>query len=90
METLAPNTDYAGIMSDSRGPQLQAVLIFLLILCIVTVSLRCYTKYFIIKRFAIEDWLAVVALVRPSQTHFSGSPRLRGGADEPCVVREPS
>ncbi|SPO00257.1 uncharacterized protein DNG_03102 [Cephalotrichum gorgonifer] len=50
-------------MLDNRGPQLQAVLIFLLILCVTTVGLRCYTMKFIVKRFEVEDWLAVVTLV---------------------------
>jgi len=52
-----------------RGPQLQAVFIFLLVLCVVTVALRCYTMAFIVKRLGVEDWLAIVALVRsPKRT----------------------
>ncbi|KEZ45681.1 Uncharacterized protein SAPIO_CDS1452 [Scedosporium apiospermum] len=46
-----------------RGPQLQAVFIFLLVLCVVTVALRCYTMAFIVKRLGVEDWLAIVALI---------------------------
>lgn len=52
-------------MVDNRGPEIQAVVIFLLVLCVLTVGLRSYTMKFIVGRFAIEDWLAVLALVRP-------------------------
>ena len=50
-------------MSDDRGPQLEAVVISLLVLSIIATSLRCYTMGCILKRFFIEDWLAVLALV---------------------------
>jgi hypothetical protein len=56
---------HTAIMLDDRGPELQAIFISLLILCILTVALRCYTMKFIVKRFEIEDWLAVATLVRP-------------------------
>lgn len=52
-------------MLDNRGPELQGIFISLLILCVLTVALRCYTMKFIVKRFEIEDWLAVATLVRP-------------------------
>jgi hypothetical protein len=51
-------------MADDRGPQLEAVLITLLILSVITTVLRCYTMGFILKRFYTEDWLAVLTLVR--------------------------
>lgn len=51
-------------MVDNRGPQLEATLIILLFTCLITVSLRCYTMGFILKRFFVEDYLAVLALVR--------------------------
>ncbi|CAN8103523.1 unnamed protein product [Discula destructiva] len=47
---------------DSRGPQMEAVIIAFLVTCVITVSLRCYTMIFILKRFAVEDYLAVLAL----------------------------
>ena len=59
-------------MADDRGPEIRAIVIFLCVLCVITVALRCYTRKFIVKRFAVEDWLAVVALVRSIITiqHF--------------------
>ena len=68
------DTKDAAAMSDSRVSEFQGVLIFLLILCIVTVSLRCYTRYFIVQVFAVEDWLAVLCLVRPRRMPNPGSP----------------
>ena len=50
-------------MSDDRGAGLEAVVILLLILTIVSTSLRCYSMGVILRRFYIEDWLAMVCLV---------------------------
>ncbi len=50
-------------MADNRGPDLQVVLIVCLILCVISTCLRFYSMGVILKRFYIEDWLAVVALV---------------------------
>lgn len=51
-------------MADDRGPELATALIIFLITCTITVSLRCYTMGVILKRFYVEDYLAVLALVR--------------------------
>jgi len=51
-------------MAHDRGPELQAVLIVCLVLCVVSTLLRCYSMGVILKRFYLEDWLAVVSLVR--------------------------
>ncbi len=48
---------------DDRGPALEAVLIVLLVLCVVSTSLRFYSMAVILKRFYAEDWLAMVTLV---------------------------
>jgi hypothetical protein len=48
---------------ENRGPQLEAVVIGLLVLCWLSVSLRCYTMGFLLRRFYVEDWLAIVTLV---------------------------
>ncbi|KAI1871818.1 hypothetical protein JX265_005804 [Neoarthrinium moseri] len=48
---------------DDRGPQLAAVTVVLLALCWVSVSLRCYTMGFLLRRFYTEDWLAIFALI---------------------------
>lgn len=51
-------------MADNRGPQIEALLITLLILSIITAALRCYSMGVLLKRFYVEDWLALVTLVR--------------------------
>jgi hypothetical protein len=49
--------------AENRGPELAAVVIFLLVFSILTVGLRCYTRKFLLNVFFKEDWLAVVTLV---------------------------
>ncbi|KAH8199030.1 hypothetical protein TruAng_006816 [Truncatella angustata] len=49
--------------AEDRGPQLEAVVIVLLALCWVSVSLRCYTMGFLLRRFYAEDWLAIITLI---------------------------
>lgn len=51
-------------MDGDRGPQLEAVILSFLGLCTIAVSLRTYTMGFILKRFFLEDYLAILALVR--------------------------
>ncbi|KAL1892342.1 hypothetical protein Sste5346_007080 [Sporothrix stenoceras] len=48
---------------DDRGPQLAAILIALLVLSTVSTILRCYSMGVLLKRFYIEDWLAVISLL---------------------------
>ncbi|CAG8974952.1 hypothetical protein HYALB_00007629 [Hymenoscyphus albidus] len=50
------------MVSDSRGPELAAVVISLVVFATITVALRCYTMGVLLRRFFIEDWLAVVTL----------------------------
>lgn len=50
-------------MADDRGPQLAAILIAFLVLSIVSTILRCYSMGVLLKRFYIEDWLAVASVV---------------------------
>jgi len=61
-------------MSDDRGPALEAVLIVLLVLCVVSTSLRFYSMGVILKRFYVEDWLAMVTLVRMISIRMSPLP----------------
>lgn len=49
--------------ADNRGPELAAVVIFLATFAIFTVALRCYSMGFLLRRFFVEDYLAVVTLV---------------------------
>jgi hypothetical protein len=55
--------DYAMAIPD-RGPQVEACAITFLILSWIAVCLRCYVKHYMIKMFRIDDWLAVLSLVR--------------------------
>ena len=47
-----------------RGPQIMAVYVFFLIICTVTTWLRVYCRVRIVKKFGIDDGLAVIAWVR--------------------------
>ena len=64
-------------MDADRGAGLEAVAILLLILTVVSTSLRCYSMGVILRRFYIEDWLAMVCLVwqapAPLKLSLSGS-----------------
>lgn len=53
--------------ADDRGPQLATVLVAFLVLTIVSAILRCYSMGILLKRFYIEDWLAIVSLVGHNQ-----------------------
>ena len=48
---------------DNRGPEMAAVAIVMTSLSVIAVALRCYTMITILKRFLIEDWLAVLTCV---------------------------
>jgi hypothetical protein len=50
-------------MADDRGGDLQVILIVCLILCIISTSLRFYSMGVLLKRFYVEDWIALVTLV---------------------------
>ena len=53
-------------MVEDRGPQLQAVCVTFVSMAFVATCLRCYTRGFLMKSaFGVEDWLMVVATVRP-------------------------
>lgn len=49
---------------DNRGPELAAVALAMAAVSILAVSLRSYTMATILKRFLIEDWLAILTCVR--------------------------
>ncbi|ETS87800.1 hypothetical protein PFICI_01628 [Pestalotiopsis fici W106-1] len=46
-------------MGDTRAPQFQGVLIAFLVACTISIAARVYTRAFIVRKFAVEDWLAV-------------------------------
>ena len=64
MLSLATEHTQTATMAESRGTEMKGLLAFLLVLCVTTVTLRCYTRKYIVKLFAVEDWLAVGSLVR--------------------------
>lgn len=45
---------------DNRGPEMAAVALVVTSLSVIAVVLRCYTMITILKRFLVEDWLAVL------------------------------
>lgn len=48
---------------DNRGPEMAAVALVMTSLSVIAVALRCYTMIAILKRFLVEDWLAVLTCV---------------------------
>jgi hypothetical protein len=49
--------------TDTRGPQIAAITYVFLILSTIATLLRVYCRGRVIKAFAMDDWLAVVAQV---------------------------
>lgn len=47
----------------NTGPLLVAVTSSLLVLATISVAARCYNQIVLLKRFQIEDWLAVITWV---------------------------
>ncbi|KKY33028.1 putative cation-transporting atpase 4 [Diaporthe ampelina] len=45
---------------DNRGPEMAAIALVMTSLSVIAVALRCYTMITILKRFLVEDWLAVL------------------------------
>ena len=50
-------------MADgARGSEIAAVVIFLLVISLIAVALRCYTMGWILKKMFVEDYLAMVTM----------------------------
>lgn len=62
-EMTRPSTD----TTPDRGLDLAVANVTLVSVAIVSISLRCYTRVFIVKSFKPEDWLMLLATV--SGTH---------------------
>ncbi|KAG8163504.1 hypothetical protein KVR01_006801 [Diaporthe batatas] len=45
---------------DNRGPEMAVVALVMTSLSVIAVALRCYTMITILKRFLVEDWLALL------------------------------
>ncbi|EAT82067.2 hypothetical protein SNOG_10673 [Parastagonospora nodorum SN15] len=48
---------------EDRSPEFIGVLGFFITICTLLVLLRCYTKVFIVKNFAADDWFSVLTLI---------------------------
>lgn len=48
---------------DNRGPEMAAIALVMTSLSVIAVALRCFTMITILKRFLVEDWLAVLTCV---------------------------
>ena len=53
------------IKPAGRGPELIAVYSFFIGLTTLAVALRTYCRVYLVKNFALDDWLCVTAWVRP-------------------------
>jgi hypothetical protein len=47
---------------EDRGPEFLIIVIVFLVLSWLTVLARCYVRIFMIKAFAVDDWLILVTL----------------------------
>ena len=56
----------AAFNAESRVSTIYAVASFLMAWCVGIVGLRIYTRKFIINQMGIDDYLAIVSLVCPS------------------------
>lgn len=55
---------------DNRGPELAAISIAMAVVSMVAVAMRSYTMGRILKRFLIEDYLAVLTCVSLSLSFY--------------------
>lgn len=55
----------AAVDAQSKRPKIIAISIIFPVLSILVVSLRLYTRLFMLRRTGPDDWVIVVALVRP-------------------------
>lgn len=56
---------------DGRGTELAAISIAMAAVSVLAVALRSYTMSTILKRFVIEDWLAVLTCVGSHLVFFN-------------------
>lgn len=48
---------------EDRSQEFIGVLGFFITICTLLVLLRCYTKVFIVKNFAADDWFSILTLI---------------------------
>ncbi|KAL6408455.1 hypothetical protein AUP68_08312 [Ilyonectria robusta] len=51
---------------EDRGPQLLAVNVTFLTAALISIILRCYVRWFMVKAFGKDDWLMLIGTVCPS------------------------
>lgn len=67
---LPPGTTLA-LMEQSRDESAVVAILFVGSLVSVVVALRCYARVAIVKKFGLDDWLALLTLVsRPSKGDY--------------------
>lgn len=69
---------------DNRGPEMAAIALVMTSLSVIAVALRCYTMIAILKRFLVEDWLAVLTCV--STIRFSPACRIYADVAVRCQL----
>lgn len=62
-EPVRPHANMWDYGDDNRGPEMAVVALVVTSLSVIAVVLRCYTMITILKRFLVEDWLAVLTCV---------------------------
>ena len=60
MSAAVPSPEY---LAESRGPTIRAVTWLSVLLPLLVVSLRVYTRVFVRKVFGLDDWVIVFSLV---------------------------
>lgn len=64
MSDAVPLDEAAVLPHDHRGHVVIIVGIVMTVLATVTVLARLYTRYFIIHHIGVDDWMAILSLVR--------------------------
>ena len=63
-----PNDVPAGItqtyLEENRDHPVVVAILFIGVFVTLVLALRCYARVFIIKRFGLDDWLALLTMVR--------------------------
>lgn len=58
---------------EDRGPELAAVCWTFVTTAFVATALRCYVRTRIVKRFGLDDWTMLAALVSITHSHMESS-----------------
>lgn len=58
---------YASLPHNNRAGDTIAAMVLCMIFATIAVALRLYTRYFVLNKFWVDDFLAIVGLVRSRQ-----------------------